>query len=137
MKHIITLTLILLSLNTNAQVLAYGGAGYSQAFSAELGFGYRVSNSTLSVGYICQPRPDLPVYFNVKYGYQVGRVILQAGYTREMHSSDDKTMNKHGYDLGLKVSVIQYDSGDIYIGAGYTGKPYAHLGLSWNLFGSY
>lgn len=105
------------------QILTYGGAGMvGKHFSGELGFGYRVNKTFVSVGYVCPPAADQPVYFNARVGKQFGPVLPYVGIARKK------------LDLGLKVSLTNYQNTDIYIGAGFMGIPYAHIGMSLNLF---
>ncbi len=131
MKHILLSSLLLLSLQSRSQFIALGGAGITGSnFSAELGIGYRINKLSFTLGYVCPPRQDLPTYFNVRSGYQIGQVITYIGYARAC--GPQKDLNK--FDIGAKVSVSRYQNGDIWIGAGYIGQPYAHIGMSLNLF---
>lgn len=124
------LIILLFPLSSFAQLVAFGGAGISKSFSGELGLGYRVQKISLTAGYVSSVRADLPTYFNLRLNYHTNKIVLYGGYARE---TGFKT--RHHPDLGLKVSLSNYQNGDIWIGAGYCGVPYAHIGFSWNLFG--
>jgi hypothetical protein len=131
MKHTLTLTLLLLSLSASSQFIALAGAGITGSnFSGELGIGYRVNRVSFTAGYVCPPRQDLPTYFNLRAGYQFGPVLTYAGYIKE----HGPRKNRNRIDIGAKVSVCKYRNGDIWVGAGFTGTPYAHAGMSLNLF---
>ena len=105
------------------QILTYGGAGVvGKHFSGELGFGYRVKKTSFTVGYVSPPAADQPVYFNARISRQLGPVVPYIGIARKK------------LDIGANASISKYQNGDIYVGAGYMGILYAHIGLSWNLF---
>ena len=58
-------------------------------------------------------------------------VVFEAAIKYDL---DSVALLKKKFDIGAKVSISKYQNGDIYVGAGYMGIPYAHIGLSWNLF---
>ena len=122
---------LLLSFVSQAQFTAHAGPGITKnTFSGELGIGYRINRVSFVAGYVSPSRQDLPTYFNMRVGYQFGPVIPYIGYVRACGPQKDRNL----IDLGARVSLIKYENGNIFLGMGYMGVPYGHLGLSWNLF---
>lgn len=137
MKKLLTLFLLLGS-GVSAQPWTQASAGLTDKFfGAELQVGYRYKQAALSVGYTSiQFVSDQPVLFNVRAGAVVDRFFFYGGYVRSVRSTDNKSLNRHTWQVGAQYHFCFYDRGNFYITGNYTQPAIisAGVGMTYNLF---